>query len=122
MNERLIKIVWCVCIMLTILTSGWPIFNNDYMIIIWVWSAISSVILPYVILANASHVDSDFQISCAIIAALCVLFVIVSIMVIAKGHLDKINDDFITLAKCMLCMLLPIGVITIRIATWKPKK
>lgn len=122
MNERLIKMVWCICIILTLLTSGWPIFNNDYMIVIWILSAMASIALTDVTLGKASYVDYDFQLSCSIIAVICVLFAIVFALVIVWGWLNEINDDFITLSKCAICILLPVGIITEHIASWKPKK
>lgn len=122
MNEKLIKIAWCICIILTLLTSGWPIFNNDYMIVIWILSAMASIALIDVMLGKASYVDYDFQLSCSIIAVICVLFAIVFALVVAWGLLNEINDDFITLSKCAICILLPIGIITEHIASWKPKK
>jgi len=122
MNEKLDKIAWCICIMLTLLTSGWPIFNNDYMIVIWILSAMASIILTDVVLAKASCIDHDFQLNCLIIAAICALFAIVFALVIIWGWLNEINDNFVTLSKCILCILLPIGIITENIALWKPKK
>ena len=122
MNERLNKIAWCICIMLTVLTSGWPIFNNDYMTVIWILSGISSIILTDIMLAKTSYIDYDFQLSCLIIAAICVLFAIVFALVIVWGWLNEINDNFVTLSTCILCILLPIGIITEHIALWKPKK
>lgn len=122
MNKKLIGIVWCICIILTILTSGWPISNNDYMTVIWVLSAIASIALTDVILAKASYVDCDSKLSCSIISAICVLFAIIFVLVIVWGWMNEINDNFVTLSKCMLCALTPIGIITTHIASWKPKK
>lgn len=122
MNERLIKIVWCICIILTLLTSGWPMFDNDYMTIIWILSAMASIALTDIALARVSHIDYDFQLSCSIITVICVLFAIIFALVIVWGWLNEINDNFVTLSKCMLCILSPIGIITEHIASWKPKK
>lgn len=122
MNEKLDKIALCICIVLTILTSGWPMFNNDYMIVIWILSAMASIALTDVMLSKASYVDYDFQLSCLIIAAICILFTIVFALVIVWGWLNEINDNFVTLSKCIICILFPIGIITEHVALWKPKK
>lgn len=121
MNGRLIKIVWCICIMLTLLTSGWPIFNNDYMIAIWILSGTSSIVLTDVMLTKTTDVNYDLQLNCSIIATMCVAFTIVFGLVIVWGWLNGISDNFITLSKCTLCILAPIGIVTNQIAAWKPK-
>lgn len=121
MNGRLIKIVWCICIMLTLLTSGWPIFNNDYMIAIWILSGTSSIVLTDVMLTKTTDVNYDLQLNCSIITTMCVAFTIVFGLVIVWGWLNGISDNFITLSKCTLCILAPIGIVTNQIAAWKPK-
>ena len=122
MNEKLDKIAWCICIILTILTSGWPMFDNDYMIIIWILSTMASIVLTDVALARASHVDRDVQLNCSIISAVCIVFAIVFALVVVWGLLNNINDNFVTISKCLLCILLPIAITTENIALWKPKK
>lgn len=115
-------IAWCVCIALTMLTSGWPIFDNDYMTTIWLLSGISSIGLTYIILDHVAEIDYDTQLSCAIIAIICLIFAFISASVVIHGRLNGINDDIIALSKCTLCVLLPIGVITKHIASWKSKQ
>lgn len=122
MNGKLIKIVWHTCIILTILTGGWPMFDNDYITVIWILSVIASIVLTNVVLAKASHVHDDLQLNCSIISAMCILFSIVFALVVLWGLLNDINDEFVTVSKCLVCVLSPIAIITENIALWKPKK
>ena len=122
MNEKLDKIAWYICIALMLLTSGWPMFNNDYMIVIWILSTMASIILTDVVLAKAAYVDRSFQLNCSITSTVCILFGIVFALVVVWGLLNEVNDKFVTISKCLICILLPIGIITENIALWKPKK
>lgn len=121
MNTKLHKIAWCTCTMLTLLTSGWPIFDNGYLIAIWVLSAITSIILTDIVLNQNNDIDSDIQLNCGIICMLCMVLTLVSAIVAVWGWFLETNDDFVTLSKCILCALAPIGIITKNIASWKPK-
>ena len=82
----------------------------------------ASIVLTDVALARASHVDRDVQLNCSIISAVCIVFAIVFALVVVWGLLNNINDNFVTISKCLLCILLPIAITTENIALWKPKK
>lgn len=121
MDTKLHRIAWCTCIMLTLLTSSWPIFDNGYLVAIWVLSAMTSVILTDIVLNNTNDIDSDIQLNCGIICMLCIVLALVFAIVVVWGWFLETNDNFVTLSKCTLCVLTPIGIITKNIATWKPK-
>lgn len=122
MKQKIITSWWCTCILLTLFTSCWPIFNNVYLTAVYALSSVISIILTNIVLIWVNDVDSATRRNNAVIGLMCAIWALICAVIVTFGLFYKIDNNLFTISVLILSAVTPIGIISTKIAIWKPKK